>query len=101
MEWTNLGEPVLDEGLVIIRTVEHNDSASGIFGGGSGNGWLCDAFDDADDLNFGVAASNRVAANVVELIADHELVVRGYDVPPDYVPTFMLVPLLETGKVER
>jgi ubiquinone/menaquinone biosynthesis C-methylase UbiE len=22
------------------------------------------------------------------------------DVPPDYVPTFMLVPLLETGKVE-
>ena len=23
------------------------------------------------------------------------------DVPPDYVPTFMLVPLLETGKVER
>ncbi len=24
-----------------------------------------------------------------------------YDVPPDYVPTFMLVPLLETGKVER
>ena len=23
------------------------------------------------------------------------------DVPPDYVPTFMLVRLLETGKVER
>ena len=30
-----------------------------------------------------------------------DLITEQGDVPPDYVPTFMLVPLLETGKVER
>jgi hypothetical protein len=34
------------------------------------------------------------------VIHDQVSLAAAYDVPPDYVPTFMLAPPLETGKVE-